>query len=59
MMTEELVSDWDIQAYIDNELPPDKEREILACLTRDADLRERYKALERQKALLRLWWREH
>lgn len=55
----DVITDMEIQAYIDNELPPEQQRQVLEILIRDPESRNLYKSLIRQKALLIASWREN
>ena len=54
-----MITDWDIQAYLDNELPTKEQDAITRALQHDADMRRRYNELQRQKDLLKKWWVDH
>lgn len=51
-----IVTDWDIQAFLDNELTDDEQAAVLRALREDTDLRRRFNALRRQRELLQQWW---
>lgn len=53
------VTDWDLQAYLDNELPWEEQKTILKALENDPHLRQRFNDFRRQKELLQKWWRDH
>jgi anti-sigma factor RsiW len=53
------VTDWDIQAYLDNELTGSDQEAVLRALQHDAELRRRYNELRRQRELLKDWWVDH
>lgn len=49
------ISDFDIQALIDNELTWEREKEVLSYLEHDPQAKRRYNELSRQKTLLQKW----
>ena len=51
------VTDFDIQALIDNELDYETEKTVMSYLDKDVKAKERYDTLKRQKKLLQEWWR--
>lgn len=53
-----IITDWDIQAYLDNELPWEDQKAVLKALERDLELRRRFSEFRRQKDLLQAWWNE-
>lgn len=52
-----MISDYDIQAYIDNELNHEKAKTVRAYIEENRHARERYKKLVAQKDLLKSWWK--
>lgn len=58
MITDQNITDYDIQALVDNELPWEEEKRIRAYITSNPDAHERYKELCRQRALLKDWWKK-
>ncbi len=58
-MMVKIITDWDIQAYLDNELPWEEQKLILKALETDTELRQRFNEFRRQKSLLQLWWKDH
>ncbi|MGB4108032.1 MAG: hypothetical protein WBK55_09610 [Alphaproteobacteria bacterium] len=50
------ITDFDIQALVDNELSWEKQKAVRARIHADPDLRRRYNELCRQKQLLQEWW---
>ncbi len=52
------LSDFDIQAYIDNELEWERAKEILAQIQADPALEKRYQSLLDLKHKIQDWWRE-
>jgi anti-sigma factor RsiW len=57
MATQTTITDWDIQALLDNELSEAEQTAILRAMRDDFALRERYDNLRRQRDALRLWWK--
>lgn len=53
---EQKISDDDIQALVDNELPWDQEKTLRSLIEHDPAADKRYKELLHQKILLRLWY---
>lgn len=53
-----LITDWDIQALLDNELSEAEQAAILKAMRDDITLRARYNELRRQRDLLRQWWKD-
>lgn len=53
-----MITDWDIQALLDNELSEQEQSEILRAMRDDITLRARYSELRRQRDLLRAWWKD-
>lgn len=51
----EKITDYDIQALVDNEVSWKKAEHILAFLQKNRKMRERYESLQRQKNLLQMW----
>jgi anti-sigma factor RsiW len=58
-MGSKSITDWDIQALIDNELSAEEQRHVLQALQEDRALQDRYNRLKGQKALLQTWWKDH
>lgn len=52
------LSDFDIQAYIDNELEWERAKAVLAQIESDPALRKRYETLLQMKHSIQNWWRE-
>lgn len=52
------LSDFDIQAYIDNELEWERAKTVLAQIEADPKLRQRYESLLALKHQVQNWWRE-
>ncbi|MCE7887570.1 MAG: hypothetical protein DYH13_08755 [Alphaproteobacteria bacterium PRO2] len=54
--TRQTITDFDIQALVDNELGWEEEKSVRAHIESDPDARHRYEELIRQKRLLLEWW---
>lgn len=52
------ITDLDLQALVDGELPESKQAELRRRVEADDLLRARYRELLEQKRLLALWWRQ-
>lgn len=50
------ISDFDVQALIDNELSPQRRIQVLEMLNGSNELKKRYQVLLEQRELLKLWW---
>ncbi|MFA5593418.1 MAG: hypothetical protein WC989_08925 [Micavibrio sp.] len=53
------VTDYDIQALLDGEMDAELGRKLLEELERDPALYNRYLAYQRQKSLLKSWWKDN
>lgn len=51
-------AEYDIEALIDNELDQEQYHKTLEKLSNNPEARRKYKALFRQKLLLKKWWQE-
>lgn len=51
-----VVTDYDLQALVDNELSDTDRCRIEAHIARDANAQRRYADLSAQKKLLKKWW---
>ena len=59
MTTEQQnITDYDIQALVDNELSWEEEKRIRAHVVSNPDAHRRYKELCRQRNLLKDWWKD-
>ncbi len=58
-MEEFKITDMDIQALIDNELPPDRQRLVLESIEKSPDLYKRFTLYMHQKKLLKMWWKDN
>ncbi len=57
MMNTKFFTDYDIQALVDNELTWEDEKKVRDFIGRNPPAQKRYDELERQKNLLKEWWR--
>lgn len=55
-MSQQTITDFDIQALVDNELGWEQEKSVRVQLEHDAEAKRRYEELCRQKRLLQEWW---
>lgn len=55
-MSDFPITDSDIQALVDGELPPAQRERIRQAMEQAPHLYERYLNLRQQKALLLTWW---
>ena len=55
-MTIQTITDFEIQALVDNELSWEEEKQVRAYIEASAAARSRYDELVRQKRLLQEWW---
>lgn len=55
-MSHQTITDFDIQALVDNELEWEQEKSIRAYLEVTPEAKRRYEELCRQKRLLQEWW---
>lgn len=56
-MNKKTISDREIQALVDGELPADQADRVREYLLHHPRARHRYEALMKQKLLLKQWWR--
>jgi hypothetical protein len=49
----------DIQALIDGELEPERQRQVMEVVERSPDLYKRFTLYMHQKKLLKLWWKDN
>ncbi|WP_373084739.1 anti-sigma factor [Sneathiella sp.] len=56
-MKDNIISDYDLQALVDDELGPLKANEVKAFIARNPDARKRYRELQRQTRDLKFWWK--
>ncbi len=57
-MPQHTITDFDIQALVDNELGWEEEKRVWAYIETMPDATRRYKELLTQKRLLQEWWRK-
>lgn len=53
------ITDLELQALVDGELPPERRRTLMAEIIRTPDYLQRYESLKKQKAMLKEWWQNH
>lgn len=58
-MNDFRITDMDIQALVDKELEPTRERFIFAAIQRSPELLKRYTTYLHQKDLLKKWWKDN
>lgn len=56
MMDNGIITDYDIQALVDNELTPEEEGRVRRYLNANQYAKKRYLELCRQKEMLHDWW---
>lgn len=52
------LSDFDLQAYLDSELDWERAKNVLAYIESNPSARQRYEELQKQKLMLREWWKQ-
>ncbi|HRQ59920.1 MAG TPA: hypothetical protein PLO23_00130 [Alphaproteobacteria bacterium] len=52
------ITDYNLQALIDNELTAEQAERVLALISTDPRAKNRYIELCRQKDFLKIWWAE-
>lgn len=52
------ITDFDIQALIDNELDWEEEKRIREAINYNSQFMERYNILQKQKILIQNWWKQ-
>jgi len=52
------VTDYDLQALVDNELDHEEEKRIRAYIEQDFSARKRYDELVKQKKAVMQWWQD-
>lgn len=57
-MDDKIITEYDIQALVDNQLDGEAERRVQALLRDDPRLQKRYADLQSQKDLLNQWWQD-
>ena len=58
-MIQNFITDYDIQALVDDELKHEDEKQVLEFIAYNRTAQKRYKELLHQKRLLKLWWKDH
>ena len=53
------ITDLDIQALVDGELPPDVKSRYLEIINHSPDLFRRYNMYMQQKTLLKIWYKDN
>lgn len=53
----DIVTDFDIQALVDNELTWEEEKRVLNYIEQTPYAQKRYEELRRQKSVLQDWWK--
>lgn len=56
-MDNHTVTDFDIQALVDNELNWEQEKRVRSCIEADPKAKARFELLRQQKNLLQEWWK--
>lgn len=51
-----IITDFDIQALVDNELSWQEEKRIMEHILKSSILKKRFEKLQRQKKLLQRWY---
>lgn len=59
VMEKEKITDMDIQALVDDELAPERQKLVMDMIQRSPDLYKRYTLYIHQKNLLKAWWRDN
>ena len=59
VMEKEKITDMDIQALVDDELAPERQKLVMDMIQRSPDLYKRYTLYVHQKNLLKTWWRDN
>ena len=57
IMSTNKITDYDIQALIDNELEWEDQKNVLDHIENDLEASKRYKELKAQKELINRWYR--
>ena len=53
------ITDMDIQALVDGEVDDRKSVFLMQAVTQDPNLYNRYLVYKKQKALLKIWWKDN
>jgi len=56
-MDHHTVTDFDIQALVDNELNWEQEKRVRSFIDADPKAKARFEMMRRQKGLLQDWWK--
>lgn len=56
-MNSKLITDYDIQAFIDNELSCEQEKKVLSYLNDNETAMQRYEELKTQKKAIQDWFK--
>jgi anti-sigma factor RsiW len=54
----QVITDFDIQALVDNELSWEDEKRVRAYIQSNPDAKRRYDELSAQQTALRSWWKQ-
>ena len=57
-MNMQSITDYDIQALVDNELPENKARQVRDFIKKNKSAQQRYQQLQEQQELLQMWWQD-
>lgn len=57
-MSIKSITDYDIQALVDGELPETKARKVQEFIESNRSAQKRYQQLCKQHDLLKLWWQD-
>ena len=58
-MNSEKITDMDLQALVDGQLEEDRARRVRDALKTDPALQNRYMLYQKQKNLLKNWWKDN
>lgn len=56
MSSDTIFTDYEIQAFVDGELPAEDEKAVRTLIENNEDAQQRYKELKAQKMALKRWW---
>lgn len=56
-MSKNNITDYDIQALVDNELQHEDAKKVCAYIEKSAQAQKRYHELVEQKIMLKTWWK--
>jgi hypothetical protein len=57
-MTDSIITDYDIQALVDNQLSWEEEKLVRQHILASSQAKERYDELIRQRKVLQHWWQK-